>query len=149
MATNTTTPFRTVARDWDFLHPAIPAPEPQTIHKRIQASRVYAAGQLIGLTAVAGVHASEAHGAAAGSRLFPLVYPIATDANGYATLGDTVLADDPKNESMEVYYQGAFFARDLVGLTEANLARVGRLIQGSVSTDGSNTFSADAIVELG
>lgn len=151
MATNTTTPFRTLTADWQKLEPAIPEPEPQTIHKRIQANRTYASGQLIGPIAQGAnaIHASLGHGAIATARLFPLVYPIATDASGYSTLGDTVLADDPKHESMEVYYQGCFFARDLVGLTEANLPRVGQLIQGTVSTDASNTFSNDAIVRLG
>lgn len=149
MATDTTSPFRTQGESWTKLEPAMLDPEPKTKHTRFQASRTYGKGQLVGQTAAAGVSASVAHGALANARLFPLVYPIATDANGYATLGDAVKADDTKNESMEVYIVGWFYARDLVGLTEATLPRVGSLVQGSVTSDASNVFSDDAIVELG
>jgi hypothetical protein len=148
MATNTTTPFRTVPRVWDKLEPAMLEPEPSTKHCRLQANRTYAMGQLVGPTAVTGVFASEAHGALAGNPLFPLVYPWATDANGYATLGGTVRADDTKNESVEYYYIGAFNVADIVGLTDVNLPRVGSLYQGSVDTV-AHSFSTDAIVKLG
>lgn len=147
MPTNTTTPFRTVVREWDKLEPALMSPEPDTIHKRLQASKTYVKGELIGATAVAGVWGKLAD-SLANSRLLPLVYPWATDASGYANLGPTSLATDVKNESVEVYHQGAFYVRDITGLTEANVARVGKLVQGTMSSDGSNVFSDDAIIEL-
>lgn len=147
MPTNTSTPFRTVVREWDKLEPAILSPEPDTIHKRLPASSTFAKGQLIGATATPGVWDVPAN-ALANSRLLPLVYPWATDASGYANLGSVSKATDVKNESVEVYHQGAFFVKDLVGLTEANVGRVGRLVQGTMSSDGSNVFSDDAIIEL-
>jgi hypothetical protein len=148
MATNTTTPFRTVPRAWDKLEPAMLEPEPSTKHCRLQANRTYVAGQLVGPTAVVGVFASVAHGALADNRLFPLVYPWATDADGFGTLGPTAYADDTKNESVEYYYVGVFKVADLTGLTDALLPRVGSLVQGSVDLT-AHTFSADAQVQLG
>lgn len=135
MATNTTTPFLTVARLWDFCHPAQPKPDAYESHVHLPPNVVYPAGQALGpVIAVPGRWA--APGAGVGPLRRVLRYPCATDANGLVSLGTTVRADDAKFETVPAYFSGPFFIRDLTGLTTDDLMNeLGSLIQGVGRTD--------------
>lgn len=146
MATDTTTPYLTVAREWDTLLPAMPEPKAHTKHVRLIASVSYLLGQsLAPHDTLAGTYVPPGHAnAVAASWLVLLQYPCTTDANRNASFGAVSIANDQKLESVPVFYSGCFFVRDLVGIVDgAMLARLGHLVQGKAFDD------PDAIVMLG
>jgi hypothetical protein len=140
------TPFLTVPRVWDMLHPAMPRPEAYTKAIQLLPSVSYALGQIVAphdtlpLVYVPPVHVN----AVAGSRLLVLPYPFSTDANGNASIGTVSQPLESKLQSVFAYITGAFRVADLVGVADAaTLARLGKLIQGIAYND------VNAIVELG
>jgi hypothetical protein len=142
-AVDTTTPFLTVAREWDKLEPAMNPEGARTKQVKLKPNVTYALGQIVGrVTATSGLYGKP--GAGVQGPYFPLQYPCVTDASGFAVLGPTLLANVPKFQSMPVFWKGPFFVRDLVGIVDdAMLALVGKLVQGAAFDDTT------AIVDLG
>lgn len=93
--------------------PAFNAPEPPAITTAVGPAVSGAVGPLEGV----------------------LQYPYATDANGDASMGDTVNTLETKFNSVEIYHSGDFFCIDLVGLTAANYMQLGKLVRGFAITD--------------
>lgn len=146
MATDTTTPYQTVDREWDMLQPAMPEPKAFTKAIMLLASVAYPLGQVLAPhDTLDGIYVPPTHAnAVAASRLLVLPYPFATDANGNATIGASSLPNDSKLESVFAYFTGCFRVADLVGVADAaTLARLGKLVQGRAYND------VNAIVELG
>lgn len=146
MATNTTTPFTSVAEEWPKLEPAMTQPKSYTKNVQLLPSVSYDKGQVLcPHDTLDNIYVPPGHAnAVAASRLFPLQYPCTTDASGNASLGLVAYANDTKLESVPIFITGPFFLRDLIGVTsDALLARLGSLLQGKGRTD------TVAIVELG
>lgn len=139
---DSTNPFLQVARVWDRLEPAMNPHGARTKHVKLAASKSYPAGQLVGpVTATPGLY--DKPGAGVQGPYFLVQYPVTTDANSRASLGDTSLANDSKFETVPVYWKGSFFAKDLVGIADATiLGNTGDLVQ------GLNKDDAAAIVAL-
>lgn len=131
MATNTTTPFVTVAAAWPFLQPAMTNPKAHMKQIKLPASVSYPKGQVLGpVTASPGVY--KAPGAGVGNPCIVTPYQYTTDAAGLVSLGGTANANDVRFESVPGYFLGPFFLRDLTGVADqAMLDLLGKVIQGN------------------
>lgn len=131
---NSTNPFITVPRTFDRLEPAMNPDNARTKNVKLQPSVTYAQGQIVGqVIATPGLYGKP--GAGVQGPYFPLVYPGITDANGEFSLGPAgsslSAAMESKFASPSIYWKGAFYVKDLVGVVDdAMLAKVGNLVQG-------------------
>lgn len=138
---NSNTAFVVFAAQWDFLHPAFPEPNALEAHGKLPASVVYPMGQALGYHAASGTW--RAPGAGVGPRKRLLKYPCATDAAGNVSIGPTSNADDMMFETVPMYVNGPFFAKDITGIVDdASLAELG-------VTNGLPYDNAQAVVTLG
>lgn len=142
-----TTPFMTLGAPWGKLEPAQRPMEARTKHIRLSASVHYDKGQ-----AVQQKDDGSNEYAAAGTAGFTgpallLKYPTVTNASRKHQHQIPANPFDPKDsqqDSVDAYHMGDFYAADLIGVTDANLAALGmRMIQGRLIAH------TNAIVRLG
>jgi hypothetical protein len=122
------------------LTPLYPQMTPCACRRRVRlaANASYPAGTLLGeLNASPGVYAAYNSQASDGTELARgiLEFDCATFADGTMTIGwlatntdETVYSDAP------MFVKGSFATGDLLGLTEAAVAQLGRLIEGTVTS---------------
>jgi hypothetical protein len=144
MATNTTTPFKTLAAQWPRLQPAVDpdSGDARTIHGKLPPSVSYAAGTAVGrVLAVANRWAVP--GAGVGPAIRLLEYQVTTNASGEHFYGPTANAEDSRDDSIPMWYQGKFYCKDIPNLTAEILPQLGPLVQGVAFDDPT------AIVRIG
>jgi hypothetical protein len=107
----------------------------------LKASTTFAAGTLIGeITASPGTYGPYATGNVDGTQnpTHILMYACITDASGNVTLGSSVAAGAGEwgqtQKGAPAYASGEFSCVDLVGLDAGAVTKLGRLIQGTVSS---------------
>lgn len=149
-----TSPFMTIAREWDRLEPAMQPGEAlsRTKHARLMPSTTYPAGQVL-CSVLGGANAGKLakpgtviSGSTLGKRRFILQYPCITDSAGRAFLGDalpSVAGSQTGFDSVPVYFGGYFFIADLTGIgADADVLELGDFAQGGAYNE------TNAIVHL-
>jgi hypothetical protein len=107
----------------------------------LKASTTFAAGTLVGeITASPGTYGPYATGNVDGTQnpTHILMYACITDASGNVTFGSSVTAGAGEwgqtQKGAPAYASGEFSCADLVGLDAGAVTKMGRLIQGTVSS---------------
>jgi hypothetical protein len=107
----------------------------------LKPSTTFAAGTLVGeITASPGTYGAYATGNADGTQnpTHILQYACITDASGNVTFGSSVTAGAAEwgqtQKGAPAYASGEFSCADLVGLDSGAVTKLGRLIQGTVSS---------------
>lgn len=132
--------FLTVAAVWDRLQPSRPMPRANEMHGKLKPSTTFAKGQVLFYNPTAKYWDKAVAGAATGVGMGPrervLGYPVITDTDGNAYLGNNIVVGDPSFESMPMFVGGPFFVKDLVGIgSDAELAELGQRSQGGAWDD--------------
>lgn len=119
-----------------------PLKDPDDAHQEnvnLKISTTFAAGTIVGeVTATPGTYAPYATGNSDGSQnpVGVLQYPCVTDASGNITIGNAAGGGEwgQTQKGAPVWMSGEFSCADLVGLDAGAVTKLGRLIQGTVTS---------------